>query len=142
MKNKKTIIGWVAVVVVVGGLFYSTTLLQKNAATTADLAPFVQCLKDKGALFYGAFWCPHCQNQKKLFGSAADALPYIECSNPDGKSLTQICIDKKIEGFPTWIFADGTRESGELSLEHLAEKTACQLPKEGDTSETTPTESL
>ena len=142
MKNKKLIIGWAAVLVVVGGLFYSTTLLQKSAITKVDYAPFVQCLKDKGALFYGAFWCPHCQNQKKLFGAAADDLPYIECSNPDGKSLTQICKDNKIEGYPTWVFADGTRESGELSLEHLAEKTACELPKEEDDTDTSPIDPL
>ncbi len=26
---------------------------------------FAQYLKDKGAVFYSAFWCPHCQDQKK-----------------------------------------------------------------------------
>src|SRR3989344_2571826 len=66
---------------------------------------FVTCLKDKGATFYGAFWCPHCQAQ------------------------TKICIDKKITGYPTWEFADGTRLDGEISLAQLVEKTACELPK-------------
>ena len=39
---------------------------------------FAQCLKDTGAVFYGAFWCPHCQSQKKLFGSSVKLLPYDE----------------------------------------------------------------
>lgn len=90
--------------------------------------PFAQCLKDSGAEFYGAFWCPHCQAQKSAFGGAKSLLPYIECSNAD-KSQTQICIDKKIEGYPTWIFQDGSRLSGEVKMETLAEKTQCVLPE-------------
>lgn len=91
---------------------------------------FAQCLADKGAVFYGAFWCPHCQAQKKLFGSSAKLIPYVECSTPDGQAQTQICIDKNITGYPTWIFADGTQLNGEIPLAQLAEKTACELPAE------------
>lgn len=91
---------------------------------------FAICLKDKGAVFYGAFWCPHCQSQKKLFGTSAKLLPYVECSTPDGNSQTQICIDKNIEGYPTWEFADGSRLNGEVSFAALAEKTACTVPVE------------
>src|SRR3989338_11160880 len=63
---------------------------------------FATCLKDKGAVFYGAFWCPHCQTQKKLFGSSVKLLPYVECSTANGQGQTQACIDKKITGYPTW----------------------------------------
>lgn len=90
---------------------------------------FAQCLKDKGAVFYGAFWCSHCQAQKKLFGSSAKLLPYVECSTLDGRSMLPVCTDKKIEGYPTWEFTDGSRMSGEISLEKLAEKTTCILPQ-------------
>lgn len=91
---------------------------------------FAMCLKDKGAVFYGAFWCPHCQNQKKMFGKSAKLLPYVECSTPDGNGQTQICIDKNISGYPTWEFADGSQLNGEVSLEQLASKTSCALPVE------------
>lgn len=91
---------------------------------------FAQCITDKGAKFYGAFWCPHCQAQKKLFGKSAKLLPYIECSTADGSDQVQMCKDEKIEGYPTWVFADGTRASGEQSFEQLAEKTGCALPAE------------
>ncbi len=92
-----------------------------------------QCIKDSGAVFYGAFWCPHCQAQKKMFGSSAKLLPYVECSPLNGQGQLPICTDQKIEGYPTWVFADGSREGGEVSLEKLAEKTSCSLPVEIET---------
>lgn len=90
---------------------------------------FATCLKDKGAIFYGAFWCPHCQAQKKLFGSSQKLLPYIECSTADAQGQTQACIDKGIKSYPTWIFADGSTLNGEIPLAQLAEKTSCVLPQ-------------
>lgn len=94
---------------------------------------FAQCLKDKGALFYGAFWCPHCQNQKALFGKSVKYLPYIECSTPDGRGQVQMCNDIGINTYPTWFIPDPssttpTRLTGEISLEELSEKTSCALP--------------
>lgn len=61
-------------------------------------------LQESGAKFYGAFWCPHCNDQKELFGASADRLPYIECT-PDGRNgvLAFVCIRKEIRGYPTWI---------------------------------------
>ena len=92
------------------------------------LDAFATCIKDSGAKFYGAFWCPHCQKQKAMFGKSAKILPYIECSTPDGKSQMSVCKDAGVEGYPTWEFKDGTRMSGEVALETLGEKTQCELP--------------
>lgn len=113
----------IAAVVVVGGI----VLLLRIDNQPGKLDAFAQCLKDKGAVFYGAFWCPHCQKQKVLFGSSEKLLPYVECSTADGKSQLPVCTDKKIEGYPTWEFADGSREHGEVSLETLSQKTGCVL---------------
>jgi thiol-disulfide isomerase/thioredoxin len=96
----------------------------ENASVTA----FATCLKEKGATFYGAFWCPHCQAQKKLFGASAKDLPYVECSTPDGQAQLPICKEKNISSYPTWVFADGTISTGELTFEQLAEKTGCTAP--------------
>lgn len=106
--------------------------LKSNIAPTGPgkYDEFAVCLKDKGAVFYGAFWCSHCQAQKKLFGSSQKLLPYVECSTADASAQTKICLDKKIEGYPTWEFADGSRLNGEISLAQLAEKTSCALPSE------------
>ncbi len=101
--------------------------------TTYDA--FTQCLADSGAKMYGAFWCPHCQEQKKIFGDSKDLLPYVEC-DPNGKNANpQACAINGVKGYPTWIFADSTREERELSLEALSEKTGCELPEEMKSSE-------
>jgi len=110
--------------VLLGGVVW----LIKTPGKPGKLDAFATCIKDSGAKFYGAFWCPHCQNQKALFGSSAKLLPYIECSTPDGKGQLSVCTDVGVEGYPTWVFASGTRESGEVLLERLSELTNCPLP--------------
>lgn len=126
MKDKLPliVIGIITIVLVIGGAI----LLSIQSNKPGKLDSFATCLKDKGVTFFGAFWCPHCKNQKKMFGNSAKLLPYIECSTPDGKSQTPVCQEAGIESYPTWEFSDGSRENGEVSLEKLAEKSSCQLP--------------
>ena len=41
-------------------------------------------LRQRGAIFYGAWWCPACFQQKNLFGKqAGNRLPYVECDKDD-----------------------------------------------------------
>ncbi|MFA5830555.1 MAG: thioredoxin domain-containing protein [Candidatus Paceibacterota bacterium] len=123
---------WTLVVVVAGGgLLFAVKTINKEspkgiAAGRYDV--FAQCLKDSEAVFYGAFWCSHCQEQKKAFGDSARLLPYVECSTADMKGQTQICKDKKITGYPTWIFKDGSKLSGLVEMNELSQKTGCALP--------------
>lgn len=119
------------IVLLIVGVF-GMVLLNKNTDPDAPSKydAFAQCLGEKGATFYGAFWCPHCNNQKKLFGNAKRLLPYVECSTADGNGRMPICDEKNVQSYPTWEFADGTRLTGEISLEELADKTLCELPKE------------
>jgi hypothetical protein len=100
---------------------------QDGALNAGPLADFATCLKDKGAVFYGTFWCSHCQSQKDMFGSAQKNLPYVECSTADGRSQLPTCASQEISAYPTWTFEDGSRELGSLSLSVLAEKTGCVL---------------
>ena len=127
MTNIKIFIGITAILIL--GVIASV-LLRKDAAQAGPgkYDTFAQCLKDKGATFYGAFWCPHCQAQKKLFGSSVKFLPYVECSTADGSGQTQVCINKGVKGYPTWEFSDMSRLTGEISLQQLADKTSCILP--------------
>ena len=125
MQTKTKFIIFIAlVVIIIGGFGVYSAVKSKGP----NLDSFAQCIKASGAEFYGTFWCSHCQNQKKLFGSAKQYLPYIECANTDGNQ-NQLCKDKGIEGYPTWIFADGSHLSGEAPLQTLAEKTKCLLPQ-------------
>ncbi len=129
--NDKTIVGGIAVLILIvaGVLFMTTGGAAPKAATAPDGAlALAQCMAEKGTTFYGAFWCPHCQKQKKLFGSAAKELPYVECSTADGKGQLQVCIDKGVKSYPTWEFGDGSRLTGELSFDTLREKSGCALP--------------
>jgi hypothetical protein len=121
----KFIIFIVLVVGVIGGIGVYASV---KPEAPSKLDGFAQCLSSSGAEFYGAFWCSHCQEQKDEFGSAKQYLPYIECSNPDNTQI-QVCIDKKIEGYPTWIFKDGSIVNGKMSLEALRDKTQCVLPQ-------------
>ncbi len=133
MNNNVKIFVSVIVVLIIGTI---ATVFLKSTPTSSvpgKYDAFAQCIKDSGAVFYGAFWCPHCQEQKKLFGSSAKLLPYVECSTANGQGQLQVCIDKKIEGYPTWELKDGTRlpvENGAgVTLETLAKKTSCTLPQ-------------
>jgi len=71
--------------------------------------------------FYGASWCPHCQEQKKLFGSSVKRIPYVECS-PGGPQAPQasICKQMDITSYPTWVI-NGQRQTGVLALDTLAQ---------------------
>lgn len=122
-KSKRIIVPVVIGIIVLGAIFI---MIQAKSAP-GKLDTFAQCLKAKGAIFYGAFWCPHCQNQKAMFGNSAKLLPYFECSTPDGQSQIQACTDKNVTGYPTWVFADGSRLTGEIPLQQLADKTGCSL---------------
>jgi thiol-disulfide isomerase/thioredoxin len=88
---------------------------------------FATCIKESGAVFFGAFWCPHCQEQKALFGKSAKKLPYTECSTLDGKGQLQVCKDAKVESYPTWEFKDGTRKTGVVSFAELSTATQCPI---------------
>ncbi len=118
---------WVAAAVLVAVLLIGMWAFQTQIPNA--YTPFASCLKERGVLFYGAFWCPHCVEQKKMFGSAAKALPYVECSTPNGQGQIPLCVEKNIDTYPTWSFADGSMQKGVLSFEALAEKSGCQLPQ-------------
>lgn len=112
--------GLIAVAVIV--------LAVKNSTSPAGAEELAQCLTDNNATMYGAWWCPHCQAQKDLFGKAFDKVTYIECSPNGTRTMSQECQDAGIEGYPTWEFADGSRLGGERTFAELAEKAGCELP--------------
>ncbi len=92
---------------------------------SANVTALAQCLADKKVTMYGAYWCSHCQSQKKLFGDSFKYIPYVECTENDGK----VCIAKGIQGFPTWLVPDAngkeTPYEGEQSFEALSKASGC-----------------
>ncbi|MEM9164252.1 MAG: vitamin K epoxide reductase family protein, partial [Cyanobacteria bacterium P01_F01_bin.4] len=100
-----------------------------NTSGEAELA-LARHLKEVDAKMYGAYWCPHCHDQKQLFGEQALAeMPYIECA-PDGKnSQTSLCQSVEgITGFPTWE-VKGQFLSGTQTLETLAQASGYTGPQ-------------
>lgn len=89
---------------------------------------FAQCLVDEGVKFYGAFWCPVCDDQKREFGRSAKLLPYVECSPPNRQGQFEVCTEAGVEMYPTWTFSDGEILPGLRTPEELAELTSCELP--------------
>jgi uncharacterized membrane protein/glutaredoxin len=85
-------------------------------------------LSQRGAKMYGASWCPHCIEQKDLFGTAAKRLPYVECSpGGTGSAQAQVCRAAGITNYPTWII-DGKRIQEVITLPRLAELTGFTPP--------------
>ena len=123
MKLKSLLFILIALIIL-GGVIWILT----KPAGPGKYDTLAQCVADKGVKFYGAWWCPHCRDQKAVFGASAKLLPYIECYAPGNQSVQlSLCKDAGIKSYPTWEFADGSREVKVFTVEELAEKTSCPL---------------
>jgi hypothetical protein len=91
---------------------------------------FARCLSDRGLKMYGAWWCPHCTEQKEKFGASFEYAPYIECGvKGDLRAKAQVCQDADIKHFPTWQFPPtGERVERVFTLEELSDRSGCALP--------------
>lgn len=99
----------VIAVLLVGGLHLHYSGVFDAAAGPED--PQLQALAihlvEKGVKFYGAYWCPRCQQQKAAFEASADRLPYVECSSGGrGSPLTKACAVENVKSYPTWIIGN------------------------------------
>lgn len=90
-----------------------------------------QHLTAVGAKKYGAFWCPHCYEQKQLFGKEAfDKVTYIECAEESNPRLqTPACQAAGIRSYPSWEI-NGEIVAGVQALDKLAEMTEYQGSQE------------
>ena len=99
---------------------YKPRELKVTSESTKETIKFAKYLKDSGVIKYSAYWCPNCLNQSELFGKQAYMeLNVVECANDGKNSQTQLCIDKKIKGFPSWEI-NGKIILGVLTLEELS----------------------
>ncbi len=127
-KENKIIIGIAVVLSIAIIVFAIINVSGKNKPSEPGLFDtFAQCITDKGAVMYGADWCPHCKDQKAAFGDSFRLIKYVEC--PDN---TQLCIDKGIQGYPTWLIGTSTKIEGfdkSRTMKDLSEATGCPLPQ-------------
>lgn len=99
-----------------------------SSTRSGKLDEFARCLTEKKAVMYGSFLCPHCQDQKELFGDSWPYIQYVECSTPGSRQMTPACAAAKIQHVPTWVFGDGQRREGMTPLQELSQRTGCKLP--------------
>jgi len=136
--TKKFLTGVVvlAIVAIASFVVYGSGLFGPGTAEEAAGAPLTEeqrisaladCLTASGTRLYGASWCPHCQNQKAAFGAAMDRIAYVECADAQGENgRSAACAEAKVASYPTWIFGDGTRLTGERSFWELARQSGCE----------------
>ena len=130
-----------ALAVLMGGLIWASVVdpdRPEAAVTGQGVAPLVtgtstpaaldlaDHLTASGAVMYSAYWCPHCHEQKELFGKqASDQLQVVECA-PDGRNnQADLCRSKGLTGFPSWEI-NGEIDSGVKPLSELADLSGYQ----------------
>lgn len=119
----RKILAAIVILAAFAGAYYLGTRKRANR-----LDAFAKCLTAKQAKMYGAYWCPHCADQKELFGTSFEYVPYVECGILGSREEAPACVQAGVKHFPTWEFADGERREGALPLQALGDKTGCGLP--------------
>lgn len=104
-----------ALAVLAGAFLYALP----SAEAPGYQAALAQHLRESGAVMYGAHWCSHCAEQKKLFGPAANEVPYVECDPKSLNGRPELCEKAGVKAFPTWVIGVERRE-GVQSLADLA----------------------
>lgn len=99
-----------------------------TASGPAEMA-LAEHLNRIGAKKYGAYWCPHCYEQKQLFGAQALAkINYVECDRTVAGGQPEACQAAGVRSYPTWEI-NGQLYSGTQTLERLAELSGYQGPQ-------------
>jgi hypothetical protein len=89
---------------------------------------FAQCLAARQAKMYGLFWCPHCAEQKEMFGASFRYVPYVECAIKGSSEMAPVCKAAGTKLFPSWQFGAEPPKEGVLTLDQLSGRTGCKLP--------------
>lgn len=120
-KQKQIILSVVAVLIILlvsFGIYYTVKNSQRF-----DYDNFAKCLSEKDFTMYGAVWCSHCKDQKKMFGTSFQYIKYVECTENEA-----VCNAKGITGFPSWTNSNGEKFEGSQPLKKLSELSGCALP--------------
>jgi uncharacterized membrane protein len=114
-----TLSGLIVGVVLFSSFFIQSKELNARSSDTFEVG-LAKHLGSMGAVMYGTYWCPHCNTQKELFGSAFKYIKYVECDQRGIKANPALCIEKGISGYPTWEI-NGKYYPGVKSLEELSQ---------------------
>lgn len=110
-RNKITILSVIAVIIM-AIIAYSIYSASKPGAYD----DFAKCLKEKGAVMYGAIeWCQYTKQQAKMFGNSFKYVDYRDYTKGPDIKVT-----------PTWII-NNERYGKVQSFERLSELTGCKI---------------
>jgi large repetitive protein len=100
-----------------------------------DLVAFAKALTAANVKFYGADWCPICNQQKAVFEDGARFLNFIEATNPD-RTPNTVGISANVTVYPTWEFQGGlaSRQTGFLTLQQISAASGIPIPESGTPS--------
>ena len=122
-KSRKKILFYSIALIIIGGLIYYGIYTSAQPGKYDD---FAKCLTENNVKEYGAFWCPKCAEQKKLFGKSFKYVTYIECDARGDNAQPELCQRNGIRGYPTWQIGNEFIQ-GVQTLETLSELTNCNL---------------
>ena len=149
MKKLLTVFTFIFVVAAVAGIGYAITRSKNTTISSSqtnsssqnvsdqgsvkgvednsgiDPVILAKYLTEKGAVLYGAYWCPHCQDQKKILGDGLKYINYVECDPQGDNAQPDKCTAAGIESYPTWII-NGQKTTGAKSLSQLAQLSGYQ----------------
>jgi uncharacterized membrane protein len=112
-------LAWLGVGVAIVTVALSAAVFSLATPASPYQEALARHLSATGARFYGTFWCPACREQKRLFGDAADQLPYVECDARGAVARPELCAQANVRAYPTWVI-QGTRQEGVMPLDTLA----------------------
>jgi hypothetical protein len=122
---------YVPVLIVIGIIIAGALLLRYVYSRPGKHDSLAQCVVDSGTKMYSAWWCTHCQEQKRMFGSSFKIIveggAHVECSPGGTQTFSDFCRNAGITSTPTWVFPDGSMQPGRLPIETIAEKSGCNI---------------
>jgi len=123
--KKKRLLLYAGILILLAGAFIAGRYYRNHRYDS-----FAKCLASKQAKMYGLYWCPHCVDQKRMFGDAFHYVPYVECAvgAPGSGQMQPVCQAAGVKLFPSWQFGAAPPKEGVLSLEELSARTGCSLP--------------
>ncbi len=115
---------WFGIVVLVAAAYFAGWYHQNHKYDA-----FARCLASKNVKMYGLYWCPHCMDQKAMFGKAFEYVPYQECAIRGSREMAPACVAAGAKNFPSWQFQPGGKlQEGVEPLSEISDKTGCSLP--------------
>ena len=100
--------------------FVSCVLLNDDTDVTVSMDDIANNITANGWVLYSTTSCPHCVEQKNVFGESIDYILIINCDlneNAYGE-----CVAKNVTGVPTWINSvTGEMRMGVQNVDNLIE---------------------